>query len=169
VSNIQREDIGPLELAEALQEQLDEDGDVRSQAELAEAIGKDKTWVSAMLRTLTLPRHLRERVGTSQLSLRWESVERIARVGEAQLQEELVDELLGGATHQEIRNSIQDRAGKGEGVTTRRGRTAKPRRLLHTTHGAKVIVQSETTDPLGSDRIVAALRAALEVAHSLKA
>jgi hypothetical protein len=32
-----------------------------------------------------------------------------------------------------------------------------------------VIVQSETTDPLGSDRIVAALRAALEVAHSLKA
>ncbi|MGQ0650210.1 MAG: ParB/RepB/Spo0J family partition protein [Gemmatimonadaceae bacterium] len=70
MSNIQREDIGPVELAEALQELLDDASDVRSQAEPAEAIGKDRTWVSAMLRILTLPVHLRERVGTSQLTLR---------------------------------------------------------------------------------------------------
>ena len=66
------------------------------------APGKDETWVSAMLRILTLPVHLAREFGTSQLSLSWESVARIARLSDAALQEELVAALLSGATHKEV-------------------------------------------------------------------
>jgi ParB family transcriptional regulator, chromosome partitioning protein len=165
VSNIQREDIGPLELAEALQEQLDEDGDIRSQAELAEAIGKDKTWVSAMLRILTLPTHLRERVGTSQLSISWESVARIARLSDLAVQEELVDNLLAGATHQEIRERLRERGCAATVENEESGRTLKPKQTYRTRQDARVIVQSETTAPLGTDRVLAALQEALEAAR----
>src|SRR2546423_14059676 len=46
ISNVQREDVGPVELAEALQSLIDEDERINSQDDLAELIGKDKTWVS---------------------------------------------------------------------------------------------------------------------------
>jgi ParB/RepB/Spo0J family partition protein len=167
ISNIQREDIGPIELAEALQEQLEEDGDVASQAALAEAIGKDRTWVSAMLRILTLPVHLRERVGTSQLSLSWESVARIARVTDDALQEALVDALLAGATHHEIRQRIQARVERPEigGGKIPPKATAKPKWFIRTAQDASVLVQSESAKPLDSDRTVAALEEALEAAR----
>jgi ParB family chromosome partitioning protein len=42
-SNIQREAIGPVELAEALQEQLEEDETLGTRAGLAAVIGKDRT------------------------------------------------------------------------------------------------------------------------------
>jgi ParB family chromosome partitioning protein len=165
VSNIQREDIGPVELAEALQEQLDDASDFHSQADLAQAIGKDKTWVSAMLRILTLPVQLRERIGTSQLSISWESVARIARVHDAVLQEELVDALLGGATHQEIRQRVHRHATP----TARGGRTSqsvsRPRQVYRTAFNARVIVESENADALGDARLVGALQEALERAR----
>src|SRR5947209_12478147 len=50
ISNVQREDVGPIEMAEALQSLLDEDQRVKSQVELATLIGKDEAWVSGMLR-----------------------------------------------------------------------------------------------------------------------
>lgn len=164
VSNVQREDVGPVELAEALQELLDDANDIHSKAELAEAIGKDKTWVSAMLRILTLPVHLRERVGTSQLSLSWESVARIARLSDPALQEELVDALLGGAPHQEVRRRIQE----ADGAVTSdapRARTPRPRKVFLTACDARVIVQSDTPNELESDRVVAALEEALKAAR----
>ena len=55
ISNVQREDVGPVEMAEALQSLLDEDEKIKTQEDLARLIGKDKTWVSGMLRILTLP------------------------------------------------------------------------------------------------------------------
>ena len=164
-SNIQREDIGPVELAEALQELLDDASDIHSQAELAEAIGKDKTWVSAMLRILTLPLPLRERVGTSQLSISWESVARIARVHDAALQEELVDALIGGAAHREIRQRIQKqtKGTAGGEATCRTG--AKPREVYRTAYDARVIVESDNAEPFGVVRLVGALQEALETAR----
>jgi ParB family transcriptional regulator, chromosome partitioning protein len=165
VSNIQREAIGPVELAEALQEQLEEDGDVGSQASLAEVIGKDKTWVSAMLRILTLPIRLRERVGTSQLSISWESVARIARLSDVALQEELVDALLDGATHQEIRQRIQEKTDAREVAENEQSKKVRPRNVYRTTQETRVIVQSEIAMPLSAERIVASLKEALGVAE----
>src|SRR4051812_30128810 len=54
ISNVQREDVGPVEMAEALQALMDEDGRVKTQVELARMIGKDEAWVSGILRILTL-------------------------------------------------------------------------------------------------------------------
>jgi len=65
VSNVRREDIGPVEMAEALQSLLDENNDIQTQDELARVIGKDKTWVSGMLRILTLPPKLLRKVGST--------------------------------------------------------------------------------------------------------
>jgi len=69
ISNVQREDVGPVELAEALQSLIDEHPSIESQVDLAKLIGKDKSWVSQMLRILDLPVHLRQKVETSQLSI----------------------------------------------------------------------------------------------------
>ena len=168
VSNVQREDVGPVELAEALQELLDDANDINSQSQLADAIGKDKTWVSTMLRILTLPLHLRERVGTSQLTVSWESVARIARLEDASLQVELVEALAEGATHQEIRQRIQERTHKtGTVDRARPKKRATDRQVFHTVGGTKVVVQSETREPLGTERVIAALRDALESAQHL--
>ena len=165
VSNIQREDIGPVEMAEALQELLDDANDIQSQAELAHAIGKDKTWVSTMLRILTLPVHLRERVGTSQLPISWESVARIARVHDAALQEELVNALIGGAAHHEIRQRIQTQSTRTVRGEATRKHASKPRVVYPTAHNARVTVESENMETLGTDRLVGALREALNRAR----
>lgn len=165
VSNVQREDVGPVELAEALQELLDDANDINSQAELAEAIGKDKTWVSAILRILTLPIHLRERVGTSQFSISWESVARIARAGDTTLQEELVDAVVSGATHQEIRKRIHEKAAAAAGAEAAGRIRLKPKQVYRTGHNVRVVIESENAEPLGITRIVAALEEALESAR----
>ena len=164
VSNIQREDIGPVEMAEALQELLDDASDIHSQAELAEAIGKDKTWVSAMLRVLTLPVHLREKVGTSQLSLSWESVARIARLNDVALQQDLVDALVDGASHQEIRQRIHERTERETARAVRSGASSR-KREFRTTQGVTVVARSDTADPLWDERLLPALEEALEAAR----
>lgn len=166
VSNVQREDVGPVELAEALQELLDDANDIHSQAELAEAIGKDKTWVSAMLRILALPVHLRERVGTSQLSISWESVARIARVADVRLQEELIDAVVVGATHREIRKHIHGRSNvtAPTGPAHRRP-SFRPRLVYRTAYQARVVVESENEEALGASRLIGALEEALGAAR----
>jgi ParB family transcriptional regulator, chromosome partitioning protein len=62
VENLQREDLGPLEEAEAYSRLLHEFG--RTQAALAEAVGKSRSHVANMVRLLSLPppvrRHLEE-------------------------------------------------------------------------------------------------------------
>jgi ParB/RepB/Spo0J family partition protein len=165
VSNVQREDIGPVEMAEALQGLLDEDETIESQVELAEIIGKDKTWVSRMLRILTLPEHLRAKVVTSQLSIPYDPVTWIARIEDAVVQESLIDELVAGATVRDIREKINQH----KGVTTTAQAPAEkvkanPKQVYHTEQKATVIVQSETKS-LSMDRVVAALQEALKIAR----
>ena len=90
ISNVQREDVGPVEMAEALQALLDEDERVTTQDDLAKLIGKDKAWVSGMLRILSLPPELQQAVGFTQLSISYDSMIRVARVDDAKHQEELI-------------------------------------------------------------------------------
>lgn len=162
VSNVQREDIGPVEMAEALQGMLDEDSKIDSQQKLARVIGKDESWVSQMLRILTLPEQLRRRVETSQLSLPYDAIAKIARVKDAAVQEELINELLAGGSVREIRQRIQEHKGKSatNGATERSA--PKPKQVYHTSQKATVIVQSENTRSLSSERVVAALQEALK-------
>ncbi len=157
VSNVQREDVGPVEMAEALQSLIDEDQRIKSQDDLAKLIGKDKTWVSGMLRILTLPVELQKKVGSTQLSVSYDAMIRIARLENAKHQEDLIEQLLSGATQKEIRQHIDRLKGKPSksGDTT-----AKPKRVYHTKYKATVIVQGMTSRLTG-DQTIDALQDAL--------
>jgi ParB family chromosome partitioning protein len=154
ISNIQRESVPPLELASAIEALIGQEG--LSQQQVAEHLGKSKTWVSAVLRILDLSEAAKQKVGCTQLSV--DALTRIARVDDPELQSELVDELLGGATQGQIRERIRqsDRGQKPKPVT-------KAKRTFRTQHQAVVTVQSATST-LTSDQLIAALQAALEEA-----
>jgi ParB family chromosome partitioning protein len=164
ISNIQREDVPPLELAEALNALTDEIG--LGQGEIAKRIGKTKAWISDVLTLLDLPKPLREKVQTSELSVSVDSLSRIARLEDPQLQEFVLDALLSGATVRQIRDLIREVAPekkpaskKGQAVSA----PTKPKKVFPTEHKAVVIVQG-TTGRLTSDQTIAALQDALKAA-----
>ncbi|HZH97944.1 MAG TPA: ParB/RepB/Spo0J family partition protein, partial [Fimbriimonadaceae bacterium] len=74
ISNVQREDIGAVELAEALRSMLDEDNEVSSQRELARILGKREAWVSDVLRVLSLPVPIQQRLRQAEVSLPYDTV-----------------------------------------------------------------------------------------------
>lgn len=161
VSNVQRKDIRPIELAYALQVILDNDPDIKSQDALADAIGKGKTWVSEMLRILTLPLELQQKIETAQQFISADAVSKIARLDDGKLQEQLIDELLSGASVRDIRARINERTGKKKNPTAQT--TRKPKRVFHTSHKVSVIVQGETSR-MTHDQIIAGLEDALKQA-----
>jgi ParB family chromosome partitioning protein len=66
VENLQREDLAPLEEAEAYKRLVGEFG--RTQASLAEAVGKSRSHVANTLRLLSLPAPVRDRLNGGELS-----------------------------------------------------------------------------------------------------
>lgn len=66
IENVQREDLNPLELAEALERLVREHG--YTQEALAERIGKDRTTIANSLRLLKLPPRVRQMVIEGTLS-----------------------------------------------------------------------------------------------------
>lgn len=170
ISNVQREDVGPVEMAEALQALMEEDERIQSQDDLAKMIGKDKTWVSGMLRILTLPIQLQGKVGLAQQSVSYDAMIRIARLDEPRQQAELVDALLGGASKSTIRHQIDIFKGKEETEEdrptsgTKPESNPKPKRVYHTSQHATVIVQSDN-QRLSGERVEAALLEALRQAR----
>lgn len=66
VENLQREDLNPLEAAEAYQKLVDEFG--LTQEELAGRLGRDRSSVANSLRLLRLPKRIREDVAEGTLS-----------------------------------------------------------------------------------------------------
>ena len=159
VSNVQREDLGPVELAEALQSLMEEDDEIATQGDLARAIGKTKTWVSRILRILDLPAQLQQKVATSQLSIPYDAVATIARLQNHPEQVALIDALIEGATNRDIRERINHLKGRGETPGK-----AKPKHVYETPHKAMVIVQSMNST-LEPERIVRALEYALSKAR----
>jgi ParB family chromosome partitioning protein len=66
VENLQREDLSPLEEAEAYSRLMAEFG--RTQASLAEAVGKSRSHVANTMRLLSLPAPVRQRLDEGELS-----------------------------------------------------------------------------------------------------
>jgi ParB family chromosome partitioning protein len=156
ISNVQREDVGPVEMAEALQAMLDEDDRIKSQDELSRIIGKDKTWVSGMLRLLSLPTEFQRKIRGAELSLSYDAVVRIARIDDPHRQRDLVDLLISGATRDEVRQHIRKLKGKPKDADAK----AKPKRVYRTKYHATVIVQS-TQETISTDDIIGALQEAI--------
>ncbi len=67
IENIQREDLNPIEEAEAYQRLIE--GFDLSQEEVAKRVGKDRSTVSNSLRLLRLPTKIREEVADGRLSM----------------------------------------------------------------------------------------------------
>ena len=118
VSNVQREDVPPVELAEALQAILDEDPAVKTQRDLAKMIGKRESWVSDMLRILTLPAALQQELRTSEAVVPYDAIMRISRQPDAKFQKGLVKDVLDGKSNREIRAKIDEAKGKKVTVAT---------------------------------------------------
>jgi len=66
IENIHREDLGPIELAEAFQELLDDLG--ATQEQLADRLGMSRPHIANTLRLLNLPADVQELVGERRLS-----------------------------------------------------------------------------------------------------
>lgn len=107
ISNVQREDVPPVELAEALQTLLEEDKSIKTQRDLAKLIGKRESWISDMLRILSLPPILQEKLRTSKVPIPYDAVMRVARVPESKAQTALVTDILEGKSNREIREKIK--------------------------------------------------------------
>ena len=160
VSNVQREDVNPIEMSNALQSLLD-DNEVDTQSALAELIGKDKTWVSKMLRILSLPAPIQEKVAMSQLLVSYDAVAEVARITSPKQQERLIDFLLSGASVQQVREQIKVSKTEGDPNTEiLSGR--KPKYLFGTTQGATVIIQSLEARQLTVPQKIKALEEAIE-------
>jgi ParB family chromosome partitioning protein len=122
ISNVQREDIGAIEMAEALQTLLDEDKSIATQRQLAALIGKSEPWLSDMLRILTLSPKYQEQLRASELSVSYDSAMRIARCDPA-LQPDLIAAFLRGESTREIRSRIAESKDPSKG---KQGRGANP-------------------------------------------
>ncbi|MFO1486403.1 MAG: ParB/RepB/Spo0J family partition protein [Verrucomicrobiaceae bacterium] len=105
ISNIQRENIAAVELAETLRSLLDT-GAVTTQRELAAQIGKSEQWMSSMLRLLELPARLQEELRNTR-GIGYEMAQRIAQVDDSRLQEELVSAAVAGESTHSIRSRIK--------------------------------------------------------------
>lgn len=108
VSNVQREDVPPVELAEALQAILEEDPAVKTQRDLAKMIGKRESWVSDMLRILTLPPQLQQELRTSEVPVPYDALMRISRVDDQKQQKHLIKDVIDGKSNREIRAKIEE-------------------------------------------------------------
>jgi len=114
IENVQREELNPIELAEAFDRLVREHG--YSQETLAERVGKDRTTITNALRLLKLPPRVRDRVVSGELS------EGHARAllggGDASAIEELADRVVrGNLSVRATEALIRQRAGRKSEVT----------------------------------------------------
>ena len=165
VSNVQREDVGPVEMAQALQSLLD-DQQFKSQRELAVAIGKTESWVSRILRILSLPPRLKAKLASTQVSIGYDAIASIARMESEADQIELIDIVLAGGTQDEVRAAVRTKKGlppirpRQTAGDDAPASIAKPKRVYHTKYKVVVIAQAETGD-LTTDQVIGALQEAL--------
>lgn len=158
VSNVQRENVGPVEMAEGLQALLDEDPEIETQRQLAQAIGKDETWVSGILKVLSIPASLRRKLETSQVSIPYDAAIQIARLKDPDAQAEMVQALLDGASVREIRSKVSSINGTTSSTSAEKQPTKK---AVYHHEDVDIIVQGKTKKPT-LEQQEAALKSALK-------
>lgn len=171
VSNVQRADIRPIELAESLQTLLNDDPAIKTKRDLAAQIGKSEVWVNKMLRILDLPAELQQKLSTSKVFVSAEAASEVARQSDSALQEALVERLVSGATVRAIRDEVNVHKGRAPAkpkAEADEGATAPKRKwVFHTEHGADIIIQAKKAR-LSVDERIAALQEAIEQAKKAR-
>lgn len=156
ISNIQREDIGVVDLAETLSSMLEE-GTVTSQQELARLIGKSKSWVSDILRILTLSARLQQQLRAPEVSIGYDVAIRIARADNVPMQEELVEMAVRGESGREIRRRLDSDRASSPGKKPSR---SKNEQVSETLDGYTAFVRGPKA-PDANERMKAAIYALL--------
>jgi len=135
ISNIQREDLSALELAQALSEMKEENPDVKTNRDLAAQVGKSEQWVGQMLKILDLPEAAQEKIRTADRIIPYDSVIEIARVADPKAQSELLKSVLDGANVRQVREKARgakpERAGKPKAHSTQKIATSKGWVIIH--------------------------------------
>ncbi len=109
IENVQREDLNPVELAEALDRLVKEHE--YTQESLAERLGKDRTTITNSLRLLKLPARVRTKIISGELS---EGHGRaLLGAGEAHAIEELAEKVIRGRLNVRATEALV-RSGKGK-------------------------------------------------------
>ncbi len=156
VSNIQRENLPALELAETLRALLDE-GTVPTQRELAHQLGKSEQWLSSTLRLLELPDGIKDRLRNPAVHVGYEMAQRIAQVDEPGLQEELVQAALAGENTRSVRHRISAyRADHPERAEPRKKTSAIIQHTLR--HGSCIASLKARRAPQAREEMLTALR-----------
>ena len=154
ISNIQRENIGAVELAETLRALLDS-GAVATQRELARQVGKSEQWMSGMLRILELPARVQEELRNPIDGFGYEMAQRIAQVGDSQLQEELVVAAKAGESTRSIRHRIDSH--RSDNPKPIRKPTSAIIQLTHR-HGSCIATVKTRREPQAREAMLTALR-----------
>jgi ParB family chromosome partitioning protein len=120
IENVQREDLNPIELAEAYERLMNDHG--YTQEALAARVGKDRTTIANALRLIKLPPRVRAKVVAGELS---EGHARaLLGAGDAAAIEQLADRVVRGglsvrATEALVRNQgTRKRGGSEPGAST---------------------------------------------------
>ena len=113
VENLQREDLHPLEEAEAFNRLIDEFD--LSQEDIAQFVGKDKTTVTNALRLLKLPAYMKEAL--SQRLITRTQARSLLGIVDKKEQEQLYHQILGGGL------SVREIEKKARRVSRRKKKT----------------------------------------------
>jgi ParB family chromosome partitioning protein len=163
IENMQREDLSPIEEAEALAKMMNRHG--YKQEDLAKVIGKSRTTVTELLSLNDLPDEIKTECRTSNLVSKGVLVQ-IVRIEKPQ------DQIRFWNKYQraEIKPTVRAaRAQRDGGNVTKSKLVPKPKKVYRTKHHVSIIVQSETIQKLSQEQIVAGLEEALEQARTVEA
>ena len=158
IENMQREDLKPLELAEALSRLIETHQYTHEVA--AKMLGKARNTLTQLLSLNRLDTQIKAECPTSDIS---KSV--LIELAKMPPEEQLAAwERLKSGT-----GTVRDaRAVKAKGVDAPTEPVGKrPKKVFSTKHGASVIIQAESPDGLSPEQIIAALTDALKAAKKL--
>lgn len=158
ISNIQRENIGAVDLAETLRAMLDANT-VLTQRELARQIGKSAQWVSGMMRILELPSRVQEQLRNPIAGVGYEMIQRIAQVQDGDLQQELVKAALEGESTRSIRHRI-DTHRSSDDKPKSKSRPKPNSAIVQLTHrsGSCIATVKARREPQAREEMLTALR-----------
>jgi ParB family chromosome partitioning protein len=163
IENMQREDLSPIEEAEALAKMMNRHG--YKQEDLAKVIGKSRTTVTELLSLNDLPDEIKTECRASNFVSKGVLVQ-IVRIEKPQDQLKFWNEYQRAEIKPTVRAA---RARRDGGNVTKSKLVPKPRKVYRTKHDVSIIVQSETIQKLSQEQIVAGLEEALEQARTVEA
>ncbi len=122
VENLQREELNPIDAAHAFQVLIDDLG--LTQNDVASRVGKQRTTVTNLLRLLTLPAAVQDKVRTGQISTG--HAKALAALGSPSLQIEIAERILKEGLSVRQVELLAGRAGKDDGRAGSGARVATP-------------------------------------------